>query len=412
MKTSASIVALVLGMLFFAAPGFAAGFRLPDQDAAAMGMAGAFVGQADDPAAVWYNPAGITQLDGTRISGGAVAIYPVNKHESAGGPTDVAERKVHLPFHLFATSKINDAMTVGLGITNPFGLSSTWSDTSATRYVATFSEVKTLNINPTIAYRINDALSVAAGVNYLQLEATMDKMLPTPFGDRSFSLKGDGVGWGVNAAVKYAATDRTSFGLSYRSRIKVSMDGTASVDLQLPAPSNSAKTSITLPDLVQIGTSYKATDDLLINVDLEYTGWSSYDKLVVTSDSILALSGGATDTSREDKKWKNTWMVRIGGQYKVSEQWKLRAGYVFDASPVPEKYFDTRVPDSNRHGVTIGTGYTSGRITIDAAYLYLVFANRTITNSVADDATPTPAALTGTYKSLAHIAGVTLGYKF
>jgi long-chain fatty acid transport protein len=401
----------ILGIAAFSSISSAAGFRLPDQDAAAMGMGGAFVGQADNPSAVWYNPAGITQLGGTRVSAGVLAIYPVMSHENMNGTTDVSERNVFLPVQLFATDKVNDRVSLGLGITSPFGLSTNWSDSSATSNVATLSRVKTIDINPNIAYKINDGLSVAAGVDYMILQATMNKLLP--IGNALFRLNGDGTGLGANAGVKYNATDQLNLGLSYRSRVKIKVDGTAEVRAPLGL-SNSAQTEITLPDLIQFGASYKASDNLTLNADLDYTWWSTYDRLVIKSNTILTLSLGTTDTSIDEKDWQNTWAIRIGGQYKLSEQWKLRAGYVYDQSPVPSDRFDTRVPDSDRQGITIGTGYTSGNITIDASYMYLHFKNRTISNSIAGQPSGSApiASLDGTYKSVGHLAGITIAYKF
>lgn len=400
------LVATVAGITMFSSGSFAAGFRLPDQDSAAMAMGGAFVGQADNPSAVWYNPAGITDLDGTRISAGVIAIYPVLSHENVNGTTDVSDRSVFLPAQLFATDKVNDRVSLGLGITSPFGLSTDWSDTSATSDVATLSRVKSININPDIAYKISDTLSVAFGLDYMIVQATLDKLLF--LGGPNFRLDGNGEGLGANAGIKYKATDQLNLGLSYRSRIKVKVDGTAEVN----ALSNSAQTDITLPDLMQVGVSYKASDNLTINTDLEYTWWSTYDRLVVQSDTLKTLIG--TNVSTEEKNWKNTWTVRIGGQYRLSEQWKLRAGYVYDQSPVPSERFETRVSDSDRQGLTIGTGYTGGNITIDAAYMYLHFNNRTITNSIAGQPSgSTPiASLNGTYKGTAHLLGVTVAYKF
>jgi long-chain fatty acid transport protein len=405
-KVLAMFVVTVAGMTAFSSGSFAAGFRLPDQDSAAMAMGGAFVGQADNPSAVWYNPAGITDLDGTRISAGFIAIYPVLSHENANGTTDVSERSIFLPPQLFATDKVNDRVFLGLGITSPFGLSTDWSDTSATSSVATLSRVKTININPDIAYKISDTLSVAVGLDYMILQATMDKLLFP--GGPNFRLDGKGEGLGANAAIKLKATDQLNLGLSYRSRIKVKVDGTAEVGAL--GLSNSAQTDITLPDIIQFGASYKASDNLTINTDLEYTWWSTYDRLVIQSNTLIPLTG--TNTTTEEKNWKNTWIIRIGGQYKLSDQWKLRAGYVYDQTPVPSNRFETAVPDSDRQGITIGTGYTSGNITVDVSYMYLRFKNRTITDSLADDATPTPNSLNGTYKSMAHLAGLTIGYKF
>jgi long-chain fatty acid transport protein len=239
----------------------------------------------------------------------------------------------------------------------------------------------------------------------------MNKLLP--IGNALFRLNGDGTGLGANAGVKYNATDQLNLGLSYRSRVKIKVDGTAEVGAPLGL-SNSAQTEITLPDLIQFGASYKASDNLTLNADLDYTWWSTYDRLVIKSNTILTLSLGTTDTSIDEKDWQNTWAIRIGGQYKLSEQWKLRAGYVYDQSPVPSDRFDTRVPDSDRQGITIGTGYTSGNITIDASYMYLHFKNRTISNSIAGQPSGSApiASLDGTYKSVGHLAGITIAYKF
>ncbi|MGE5172563.1 MAG: OmpP1/FadL family transporter, partial [Betaproteobacteria bacterium] len=203
-RTLAVFAAAALSISIFSSTSFAAGFSLPDQDAAAMGMANAFTGQADNPAAVWYNPAGITQLDGTQVSGGIIGIYPVFTHENNDGTTDVAKRDIALPFVLFGTNKVNDRLSLGLGITSPFGLSARWSDASKTRYVATYSNLETVNVNPNIAYRVNDDLSLALGIDYVHARATLEKTVnlggPSPDFDRNFRLSGDGDGWGANIA--------------------------------------------------------------------------------------------------------------------------------------------------------------------------------------------------------------------
>jgi long-chain fatty acid transport protein len=403
-------MATVFGMTVFSSTSFAAGFRLPEQDSAALGMASAFVGQADSPAAVWYNPAGMIQLDGTRISGGVIGIYPVLTHENNTvnpGTTDVSERDIHLPVHLYATHRLNDSLAFGVGVNNPFGLSTDWDPASSTRYVATFSKVVTTEVNPNIAYKLNDSMSVAFGVAYVQLRATLEKtvnvILPGPIllGDHNFRLSGDGDGWGLNAAALYKIAPNVNVGLSYRSRVKIDVDGDAGLTGGPAATSATGKTAITLPDLIQLGVSYEASDKLTVNADIDYTMWSTYDRIVVTSSNPLF---NATD----EKQWHDVWCLRVGGQYRLSDQWKLRAGYVYDKNPVGESRFETRTPDSDRQGITIGTGYAIGNTTVDLAYLYLRFNNRTIDSSLADN----DNSLNGTYKSKAHLAGITIGYKF
>jgi len=360
------------------------------------------------------------QLDGTRMSGGVVGIYPVLTHDNNTvnpGTTDVSERDIHMPFHLYATHRLNDRIAFGVGLNNPFGLTTDWAPTSSTKYVATFTKVVTTEVNPNIAYKLNDNLSAAFGIAYVHLRATLEKtirfVIPPPpalvdLGDHNFRLSGDGDGWGFNAAVKYKVSDAVSTGLSYRSRVKVDLDGTADLTGGPAATSAAGSTSITLPDLVQLGVSWKASEKLTVNADLDYTLWSTYDRIVVTSSNPLF-------NATEEKQWHDVWCLRIGGEYKLSDEWKMRAGYLYDKNPVPESHFETRTPDSDRQGLSIGTGYTKGKMTIDLAYMYLLFNNRTISDSQADDdANPlTPAnPLNGTYKSQAQLAGVTIGYKF
>lgn len=415
-RYSIILTALLTGTLLLPSNGFATGFRLPEQSASSMGMASAFVGQADDPSAAWYNPAAITGLEGTQFSAGVVAIYPVLTHETTSGTTDVSDRTIHLPFHLYATRKLNDKLSFGLSMNTPFGLSTDWSDTSATRYVATFSNVVTFNINPNIAYKMSDNLSLAFGIDYMKIRATLENMLDLSgigLGDQNFRLNGEGDGWGLNAAAHYKATDALNLGLSYRSRIKTDIEGTA--DVNAIAQSNPGSTEITLPDIIHFGASYKASDKLMLNADLEYTLWSTYDRIVITSNTFLPLTGGATQTN--EYQWEDTWCLRLGGQYKLSDIWKLRAGILYDQNPVPEERFETRIPDTDRLGLSVGAGYASGKITVDVAYMYLMFMDRTINESLADGVTvtlltPTPTALNGDYKSEAHMAGVTIGYKF
>jgi long-chain fatty acid transport protein len=201
----------------------------------------------------------------------------------------------------------------------------------------------------------------------------------------------------------YKISDSLNTGLSYRSRVEIKVRGNASV--AGTALADSASTFITLPDLLSWGVSYKLTDKLTLNADLGYTWWSTYDEIIVTSPT-------AALNKTYDKQWKDVWNVRIGAQFKVTDNWKIRAGYQFDQTPVPDHYFETRVPDSNRHGISIGTGYSIGNLSIDVAYLYLIFETRNIGDSGADDATFVKNTLRGTYNTNAQVFGVSLAYKF
>ena len=396
-----STACLAAVSLLLAAPlsASASGFRLPDQSASAMGMAGAFTAQADDASAAWYNPAGLTQVPGTQIAGGTIAIYPSLTHETVAGQTDVSDRQFHFPPHLYVTRSLNESTAVGISVNDPFGLSTDWSDTSATRYVATFSNIVTVEINPSIAYQVTPRLALAAGLAYVHMRATLERLAPS---NLDFRLAGDGDGWGANVAALYRATDALRIGLTYRSRIKVDLDGDASLAGII---SGSGSTSITLPDLIDLGISYQLSEKLRLNADIDYTMWSTYDRLVIQSTVPLF-------DATVEKQWKDVWCLRLGAQYTLSEQWKLRGGLLYDKNPVPETWFETSVPDADRVGITAGIGFSDKTFSVDAAYMYLRFLNRTINNSLVDDLTPDPLALNGTYRSQAHILALTVGYRF
>jgi long-chain fatty acid transport protein len=413
MKKFASILGTAsLSLFLFASQALAAGFALPEQGAAAMGMSSAFVGQADDASAVWYNPAGITQLDGIRAMGGVVFIYPSFSHENTDGTTDTASRASHAPALMYATYKINDTIWLGFGVNNPFGLATDWHHNSETREVALLSQVISTEFNPNIAFKITDKLSMAAGFSVVYLAATLSNtqrvILPGPIdlGNHYSRLSGSGTGLGGNIALLYKFSDTVSTGLTYRSRISVDINGIASLSGGPAAQSATASSTITLPDLLTWGISIKASDKLTLNADLGYTWWSTYDELIVSSGNPNF------NNKRYDKQWRNVFNVRMGGQYKLTDHVKLRAGYQYDQNPVPDHYFETRVPDSDRHGVSIGAGYSLGNLTIDVAYLYLLFETRNIGDSAADNATTNSNSLRGTYKTDAHVIGMSVAYKF
>lgn len=412
------IVLILVGLMGLASSVNAAGFRLADQDAKATGMANAYTAVADNASAVWYNPAAITGQEGTNLSLGTVMVIPTMEHKNLDGTKDKIKNKTHIPPHFYATHKLNDQWSLGFGANAPFGLSTEWNkNTAETRTVATKSEVKAINYNLNGAYKLNDKFSFAAGFDYVQLDATLDKMIVAPanalYGgspalNEEQTLEGDGNGWGYNAAVMYKHDDKLSFGANYHSPVKVLIDGkinllpTSGVVAAARATDRDAHTKLTLPDMFQIGAAYKYSDKLLFSADFDYTDWSTYRNIIInyTKDS------GAAAVSKDVKNWQPAWAVRVGSEYKYSDAWKFRAGAFYDITPVPNKYFETRVPDSNRVALSLGAGWNKGNVTVDVAYMYLMFLERKL------DASPVSSTLKGKYNSTAHLPGITVGYKF
>ena len=396
-----NIIVLVVAVLMgLAGSANAAGFRLSEQDARANGMGNTAVAVADNPAAVWYNPAAITGFEGTNLSLGSVMVLPQMEHTNTDGSKDRIKQTVHIPPHFYATRKLNEKFSLGLGVLAPFGLSTEWDKLTAnTRKVATDSEIQAVNYNLNGAYKFNQNLSVAAGVDYYMADATMNKMHPA--GTVELQLEGDGNGTGYNVAAQYK-WNKYTFGANYHSKVKLKLEG----DFTAGASVTPVKTEITLPDMLQVGVSHQCTDSWLFTAEADYTNWTTYRKLV-----IQKRSDGST-LSTDNKNWSSVWAFRLGGEHKVNENWKLRVGAFYDVNPVKEDYFETRVPDSDRVAVSFGAGWNKGNITVDASYLYLRFMKRTIDNSLQDNATVAPTAINGKYASVARLPAITIGYKF
>lgn len=404
-------IAIVLAL---AGSANAAGFRLSEQDARANGMGNTGVAVADNPAAVWYNPAAITGLEKTNVSLGSVMVAPEMEHTSTTGTPDRIKNKVHVPPHFYATRKLNNKFSVGVGVLAPFGLSTQWDKVnSLTRTVATKSEIQAVYSNANVAYKVMDGLSVAAGASYVNLSATMNKKIEAGGNDIEQKLTGDGTGTGYNVAAKYD-WNKWSFGANYHSKVKVDIDGkiklptTGLLAFAVPPANNQdAKTKITLPDTFQLGVARQLPSDWLVTVEADYTNWTTYRRLIIDYTTDAGAAKQTTDT----KNWTSTWAFRVGGEHKVNENWKLRVGGFYDVNPVKELRFETRVPDSDRVAVSFGAGYTKGNITVDASYLYLRFMKRTIKNSMGSGTTM-DTTLNGKYSSVARLPAITVGYKF
>ena len=396
-------VLLLAGLMAMAGNVNAAGFRLAEQDAKATGMGNSFVAVADNASAVWYNPAAITRLEGTNLSLGTVMVAPFMEHTNTSGTMDRVEKKVHVPPHFYATHKLSNKFSLGLGVNAPFGLSTKWDNTANTSYVATKSEITAINYNLNGAFKATEKISVAAGLSYVMVDATLNRMASPFLPGVPANLKGDGKGMGYNAAAIYKLNDKWNFGANYRSKVKVKLEG----DLTTTSVTK-IKADLTLPDMMQFGAAYKHSDKWLFSAEADYTNWTTYRNIIIESDATGAM------LSKDIKNWKSVWAFRAGAEHKVSDAWKFRAGAFYDMNPVGNKHFETRVPDSDRIAVSVGTGYTVGNITIDASYMYLKFLERRITNSMGGDTavSTTDKTMNGKYSAVARLPAITVGYKF
>ncbi|MFQ5346132.1 MAG: OmpP1/FadL family transporter [Mariprofundus sp.] len=396
----------------------ASGFQIGEQGARAMGMGNAFTAVADDPSAQWFNPAGSAFQPGTQIMGGIDLVivpssdFTANTLNPAFPASTTSKSKLIGVPQLYASHGFeNSPLTVGIGINAPFGLETDWPANSPFATSSTFSQIKTINFNPNISWRINENLAIAAGVDYVFLDKVR-------LNNTAQLLEGDGDGWGGNVALMYR-TDQFRFGVSYRSSVRLDIkDGTviggpALAILGAPwavGAVGTASTKVVLPDQVNVGLAYSPNEDWILSVDIDWVNWATFDNLdfyYAPSAVADAITGG-TNFRTLRQNWRSTVAIRAGAQWQFSPELSLRGGYTFDPTPVDDQFFTPGIPDRDRHLFTVGAGYdVNESITLDMAYMYVYFVDRNQTASTGTD-----AVRNGNYSGSAHVVAGSLVYRF
>jgi len=410
---------------------FGAGFALYEGSARGTALGGAMVGRADDPSALFYNPAGITQLPGLQFMAGTTFIMPttdVNTYQRGFWATTTAEDNVWFPPHIYGTYQFNDSLWFGLAVFSPFGLGTEFASDWFGRYNNYEAIIQTMTINPNVAFKITDKLSAAAGLDFMYFDLTYKKkiadysQLTLPAYMRNFaldtdaSLKGDSWGYGWNLGLHYKPFDWMSMGLAYRSEVRQSLDGTAG--FTKPVYSNYPATfyndtgvsgSVVLPAELFMGVNFKLLPRLSWEVGAIWTQWSSYQALSMKFDNpvVYLRDGTPINVSTATKNYKDVWRINTGLEYKALDWLDLRLGYVYDQEPSRDEYVDYLVPANNRHLICSGVGFHWNNWTFDVSYTYLIIENRNVFKSTAD------GVYTSTFDNGdAHLVGVSVSYKF
>jgi long-chain fatty acid transport protein len=409
MRAGLGLAALLVMLLVPVSQVQAGGFSIYEQGARAMGRASAFVAMPSDPSAIFYNPAGLTLLDGTQIYVGGTIIMPTGEFDGTSplgaAATGTMKDQLFIPPNLYISHRLNDKIVLGLGVHTPFGLGTAWKDpaTWAGRWVSVDSEIQMFGINPTVAMQVNDKLAVGAGLDVrfssVRVEQYVPYPSPPPFDAATLKLESDmNNAIGFNFGLLYALSEKMNLGLAYRSGIELKYTGEAVITSLLSQPEVTAdvETAINYPAVFTAGVAYKLKDNLLVEGDLQYWFWSAFEE--------LSISGLPTGDVTIDENYDNSFELRLGLEWWKSETMALRAGFVHDQSPVPKASISPMLPDADRNGITGGVGLKFGSMTVDAAFMYLVFAD-------AETADPMPTGYPkGIYKNSALLFGVNLGF--
>jgi long-chain fatty acid transport protein len=383
----------------------AAGFALYEWDNRANAMGGAVIASQDPNAStVAYNPAAMTRIEGASTLFGATIIAPSADVNIKNGEHVTTKGKVYTVPHGYGTLQINDWLWFGIGEFTRFGLGTNYDHNwqgSTNIYKAT---VETYSINPNLAVKVTDDLSLALGVEYIYGRMDLRKNIKALGED--WQLFPDGDAWTWDAAIHYAPTDWLSFGMTYRDGFRFDASGDARFSKSIADDTVEMKANF--PGSLSMGAAVKPYDDVTVELDYIWTNWSSLTKMeyTFTDKTVANITSIATNELDSLKRYRDASRIQLGVEWLIDDDMALRFGYVFDESPQNENYADYMLPSNDRQIVSSGFGYSWGNWTTDFSLMYLWAADREIKNGV-----------TGTFDTTitnctTWLGGVSVGYKF
>ncbi len=414
MSTRISAIAALL-LLGSAAPAMAGGFYLQEQSARELGRA--FSGEAasaDNASTVYYNPAGMTELEGINFQLGGELLLVNSRQENRGTTRTIPGIPVSFPVpggdggnpfsqpivvpQAYATAQITDRLWAGLGVSSPFGVVVDYDDDFFGRYDSLRSDVFTVNVQPSLAYKISDNLSIGAGVDVQYIDVELTNAVPNlnpANGDGFLSVKGDdvSVGWNVGAQLE---VEKVRLGAHYRSRMKHNLEGT--FDLSgLVGPlagqngSTTATAPLTLPDIATVSVMFGVDSPTRVYGSWNWYNWSTFDAIRVFPEGRPAQSS--------PQNYEDSWSMALGAEHDFTDRLTLRAGTMYDETPVPDAFLSTRVPDGDRTWATVGATYRlNDRFDVDFSYAHVFVASATLNRS-DDFYQGTPAQINTTLRS-------------
>ncbi len=376
----------MLSMLLCAGSAQAAGFALYETSARGVAMGGALIGGTDDASTLYHNPSAMTEIEGGNLLFGLSLIHPGMDIDlslpGVGTRRFNPDDKWFPPPHAYLVKQLNEDWWLGLGLYAPFGLGVEHDRDWPARYNSVETKITTLDFNPNLAYKVNDRLSLAAGLQVMWLDLNLTRVVPQA--EQLLDIEGDSIGLGATASLHYRLTDDLSLGLTYISEVKQSVEGDAKLGNM---SSLDVEGDVTLPASYSIGMNYTGIEKWNFGVIASYIGWSSYDELVMDFSPPLL---GQVPRSVSKKDWDDVWRVGFGAEYRLDEKTTLQAGYVFDQDPVPVEHADYLLPPGDRNIVSLGMGRkVSDHWTLNASYAYLMLRDVTLPARPAEGVFPT-----------------------
>ncbi|KAF0844182.1 long-chain fatty acid transport protein [Methylovorus glucosotrophus] len=393
-----------------------AGFSLIEQSVSAMGnaYAGAAAG-AEDATTVYFNPAGMVYLPQSQLVVGAHAIRPSGHFNNEGSVSalgrpgtgeggDLGSWAVVPNFYY--SHVVTPDIRIGIAVNAPFGLKTEYDKDWIGRFQAVKSELKTYNINPAVAFRVNDRLSLGLGVSVMYADAELTRAVNLVTSESTANISGDDWGYGFNLGAIYQPASDTRIGLTYRSRVVQHLEGTVKFGQALAANNGKISANLDLPESLSLSAVHHVNEQWELLGDISWTRWSQFNELRI-------LNSNGTVLSLTPENWRNTMRYSIGVSYRYNPQWKLRAGLAYDEEAMNERDRTTRIPGNDRLWLTLGAGWAfSEKDRLDVGYAHLFLRDARIDDNQSSASAGFNGRITGSYDSDVNIVSVQWSRRF
>lgn len=426
-KKKLSSLAVAAAMAGLAQSAGAGGFAIGTQSGS--GTGNAFSGgaaAADDASVAWYNPAAMMALPagkqftaaghflrpsfkfsntGSTLAFSCVAPFPA----CPGGEGGDGGSWAVVP-NLFFTTDINPQWRFGIAVNAPFGLSTEYDLGWRGQLTALKSAIKSVNINPSLAYKVSNTVAIGAGISVQKLDAELSGFAGSAAAG-VLTLDADDIGYGANLGLLVQATPSTRFGLTYRSSIKYELEGTAGFSGTAGALLGSSVTAdLRVPESVSASVFTALNPNWELMGDITWTRWSRVQQLNVirTTATGLGAPAGSTLTSLAFR-WDDTWRFGVGANYKANERTKFRFGLAYDQTPTNDVTRTPRLPDQDRTWLAFGIQHKVSK----SGVLEVGYAHEFVRDASVNVAVPgVPGALVGRFDNRADIISVQYSHSF
>ncbi|MGF1724258.1 outer membrane protein transport protein [Photobacterium nomapromontoriensis] len=429
--TLSVVAALALGA---SANTLAAGFQLAEYSATGLGRA--FAGEAamaDNASAQFRNPAMLTYLDGTQVSTGAIYVDPnINVKGDVSvdmlgmkGTTkadDIAHSAVIPNFYL--SHRVNEQWAVGLAFSTNYGMETELGGNFLGTLFGNQAKVMSVEINPNVAYKINDQFSIGGGVRYVMGEGHFGASVPTNLSPKLNALvsqleqkfgplkgqdlkymEGDDAAWGWQLGAAWQINDANRIGVNYRSAVDLKLAGEASGVLY--GGNFPGSMALTLPATAEIASFHQLTDKLAMHASFNWTDWSSFEKLV----AVIPSHPSSPDLIKEEN-WEDNYRFAVGTTYQYTNKLALRTGVAYDMSAVDDEHRTQTIPETDRIWLSMGAGYQySQNLSFDAGFTYIFAKDAAMEESIDINKKPV-ASFKGETTGNVWLVGVQANYRF